>query len=254
MREIIYGRNAVRECLRARRRQIFRLLLIENIKPAPVINEISDLARQQKVPVLQTPRKELDKLAKGHQGVALEVSQYPTVDVDDILQRAANLNEPPFIVVLDHLEDPNNLGAILRTAEIVGAHGAIIPRQRAAKITPAAVNASAGATEHLPVADVPNLVQTLKQLKEQNIWIAGLENLPQAMPHHQANLAGALAIVVGSEGDGLSRLMAETCDFLVKLPMRGQVESLNASVAAALLLYEVWRARGFEGQPGEASA
>lgn len=248
MREIIYGRNAVRECLRARRRQAFRLLLIDNIKPAPVISDITELARQQKVPVLQTPRKELDKLSKGHQGVALEVSQYPTVDVEDILQHAASLNEPPFIVVLDHIEDPNNLGAILRTAEIVGVHGAIIPRQRAAKITPAAVNVSAGATEHLRVADVPNLVQTLKQLKEQNIWIVGLENLPPAMPHHQANLSGALAIVVGSEGAGLSRLMAETCDFMVKLPMRGQIESLNASAAAALVLYEVWRARGFESK------
>jgi 23S rRNA (guanosine2251-2'-O)-methyltransferase len=254
MREIIYGRNAVRECLRARRRQLFRLLLIENIKPAPVITEITDLARRQNVPMLQTLRKELDKLAPGHQGVALEVSPYPTVAVDDILQHAASLNEAPFIVVLDHLEDPNNLGAILRTAEIVGAHGAIIPRQRSAKITPAAVNASAGAAEHLRVADVANLVQTLKQLKSQNIWVAGLENLPQAMPHHRANLGGALALVVGSEGAGLSRLMAETCDFLVKLPMRGQVESLNASVAAALLLYEIWRARGFENHPGDAVA
>ena len=245
MREILYGRNAVRECLRARRRHVHRLLLAQNTKPSPVVNEITGLARQQKVPTHQIPRKELDKLAKGHQGLALETGAYITVPVDEILRIAAKQDEAPFIVVLDHIEDPHNLGAILRTAEIVGVHGAIIPRQRAAKITPAAVNASAGAVEHLPVAEVPNLVQTLKQLKQQNIWVAGLEYTAQAVPYHQANLNGALAVVIGSEGQGLSRLLTATCDFLVKLPMRGQTESLNASVAAALTLYEVWRARDF---------
>lgn len=246
MREILYGRNAVRECLRARRRHVHRLVLVKNIKPAPIITEITTLAQQLKVPVYQASRQELDRVAGAHQGVALEVGGYPTVQPVDILRHAQKQNEPPFIIVLDHLEDPNNLGAILRTAEVVGVHGVVLPKQRAAKISPAAVNASAGAAEHLLVAEVPNLTQTLNQIKQENVWVAGLEYTPDAVDFHRANLAGALALVVGSEGRGLRRLVRETCDFVIKLPMRGQVESLNASVAAALALYEIWRARDFQ--------
>jgi 23S rRNA (guanosine2251-2'-O)-methyltransferase len=211
------------------------------------MNEIIDLANQLGVPIQYVARQELDKLAKGHQGSALEVGRYPTVHPQDILQRAATTKEPPFFVALDHIEDPNNLGAILRTAEIVGVHGAIIPKQRAVGITPAVVNASAGAAEHMWVAEVPNLVQTLKILQKQNIWVAGLENVSDAIPFHEANLGGALALVTGSEGSGLSRLVRETCDFLIKLPMRGYIESLNASVATALALYQIWQARDFAG-------
>jgi 23S rRNA (guanosine2251-2'-O)-methyltransferase len=177
--------------------------------------------------------------------VALEVGRYPIVSVEDILSRAAKLDEPPFLVALDHLEDPHNLGAIMRTAEVTGVHGLIIPKQRAAGVTPAVVNASAGATEHLWVAEVPNLTQALKKLQSANVWVVGVENAPTAQNYSQANLAGAIAIVIGSEGTGMSRLVRETCDFLVKLPMRGHIESLNAAVAAGLILYEVWRARGF---------
>jgi len=227
MREIIYGRNAARETLRARRRHVHRVLFAENVKAAPVINEITTLTQRAKIPVKRIPRNELDKLGKGHQGVALEVGSYPTVAVQDILTRAAKLNEPPFIAVLDHIEDPHNVGAILRTAEIVVVHGVIIPRQRAAKITPAVVNASAGASEYVWVAEVPNLVQTLKNLKQENVWIAGLEGIPEAAPYHTTNLTGAIAMVVGSEGKGLGRLIKETCDFLVKLPMRGKINSLK---------------------------
>jgi 23S rRNA (guanosine2251-2'-O)-methyltransferase len=245
MGEYLYGRNAARECLRARRRHVHRLVLAQNIKPAGIITEIISLAQQQKVPVQHAPRKDLDKLAGVHQGVILEVGRYPTVHLKDILQHAGKLNEPRFIVVLDHIEDPNNLGAILRTSEIVGVHGAIIPKQRAAKITPTVVNASAGAAEHMLVAEVPNLAQCLKTLKPENIWIGGLEDTPDSVNIHQANLSGDIALVVGSEGRGLSRLVKETCDFLIKLPMRGQVESLNASVAAALALFEVWRSRDY---------
>ena len=247
MSELLYGRNAVRECLRARRRHIHRLLLADNLKPSPIITEITDLAARQKAPVQRVARRELDNLAEGHQGVALEVGQYLTVEVADLLHQAAKLGEPPFLLMLDHLEDPQNVGAILRTAEIVGVHGAIIPKQRAVRITPAVVNASAGAAEHILVAEVPNLVQTLQTLKGQNIWVAGLEGVPEAAAHQQANLAGGLVIVVGSEGKGLSRLVKETCDFLIKLPMRGKIESLNASVAAAVVLYQAWQARQFEG-------
>ena len=247
MREILYGRNAARECLRARRRHIHRLILAKNVERSPVINEIIELANQLRAPTQFVPRQELDKLARGHQGTALEVGRYLTVQIQDILQRAHKVQEPPFVVVLDHIEDPHNLGAILRTAEIVGVHGVIIPKQRAVGITPAVVNASAGAAEHMWVAEVPNLVQVLKNLQQQNIWIVGLENLSDAAPFHQANLTGALALVTGSESSGLSRLVRETCDFLIKLPMRGNIESLNASVATGLALYQIWQVRGFDG-------
>jgi 23S rRNA (guanosine2251-2'-O)-methyltransferase len=248
MREILYGRNAARECLRARRRHVHSLLLADVIEPAAIIDEIIALAERSKIAVQRVPRKTLDNLAKGHQGVALEVGRYPTVAVEDILARAKKLNEPPFIVALDHLEDPHNVGAILRTAEVVGVHGVIIPKQRSAGVTPAVINASAGAAEHIWVAEVPNLVQALVKLKQVNIWLAGVEDTPTSSLYSQANLTGAIAVVIGSEGKGMSRLVRETCDFLIKLPMRGQIESLNASVAGGLILYEVWRARGFQLQ------
>lgn len=245
MSEILYGRNAARECLRARRRHVHQVLLADNLQPAAVIDEIVERARQTNISVQRVSRKKLDNLATAHQGVVLRVGRYPTVAVGEILNQADKRHEPPFLVTLDHIEDPHNVGAILRTAEVVGVHGVIIPRQRAASITPAVVSASAGAAEHIWVAEVANLVQELKKLKQQNIWVAGLENDPSAGLYTQANLTGALAVVVGSEGQGMSRLVKETCDFLVRLPMRGQIESLNASVAGALLLYEVWRSRQF---------
>ena len=246
MREILYGRNAARECLRGRRRHVHKVLLADRVEPAPIINEIRKLADGLNIPVQMVSRQKLDKLADGHQGVALEVGRYPTVSVEEILARAEKQGELPFIVATDHLEDPHNLGAILRTAEIVGVHGVILPGRRAASVTPAVVNASAGAVEHMLVAEVPNLVQTLKKLKQANVWLVGLENVPEALLFNEADLSGAIALVIGSEGKGLSRLVRQTCDFLVKLPMRGQIESLNASVACGLIMYEAWRARGFQ--------
>lgn len=246
MSQIVYGRNAARECLRARRRHIHKVLLADNVQSSAIINEIVESARRLNIPVQRVSRKILDKQANSHQGVVLDVGRYPTVALNDILNRAEKLSEPPFIVVLDHIEDPHNLGAILRTAEAVGVHGVIIPKQRAASITATVVNASAGAAEHIQVAEVSNLVQALNSLKEQNVWIAGLEAAAEASSYVETNLGGALTLVIGSEGTGLSRLVKESCDFLVRLPMRGQVSSLNASVAAALLLYEVWRVRDFE--------
>lgn len=246
MSEILYGRNAARECLRARRRHIHKIILADTIEPAPIVDEILALAKQAKIPVRRVPRPELDRVNKAHQGIALEVGHYPTFNVDEILGRAAKLQEPPLIVVLDHLEDPHNLGAIVRTAEVVGVHGLIIPKQRSAGVTPTVVSASAGAVEHMWVAEVPNVVQALNKLKGANVWAVGVENAPPARLYSQADLTGAIALVIGSEGKGISRLVRETCDFLIKLPMRGQIESLNASVAAGLILYEVWRVRGFE--------
>lgn len=219
--------------------------MADNLQSSSMVDELVALAAQTRIPVKRVARKALDQLAQGHQGIVLKTGRYPTVEVEDILHRAAKLAEPPFLIVLDHLEDPHNLGAVLRTAEAVGVHGVILPKQRAAGVTPAVVNVSAGAVEHMWVAEVPNLVQVLKVLKQDNVWIAGVELDPTAQLFHKANLAGPLALAVGSEGKGLSRLITETCDFLVKLPMRGQVESLNASVACSLILYEVWRAREF---------
>lgn len=243
--DILYGRNAARECLRARRRHIHELLVADNLQSSSMIDELAVLAAQTRIPVKRVARKTLDQLAQGHQGIVLKTGRYPTVEVEDILHRAVKLDEPPFLIVLDHVEDPHNLGAVLRTAEAVGVHGVILPKQRAAGVTPAVVNVSAGAVEHMWVAEVPNLAQVLKILKQDNVWIAGVELDPMAQFFHKANLSGPIALVVGSEGKGLSRLIRETCDFLVKLPMRGQVESLNASVACSLILYEVWRAREF---------
>jgi len=248
MREILFGRNAARECLRARRRHIHQLMLADKIEESAIIKEIISLAGQVKIPVQRIPRKKLDGLGQQHQGVALEVGSYPTVEVEDMLARTEKLDALPFLIALDHIEDPHNLGAILRTAEVVGVHGVLLPKQRSVDVTPAVVRVSAGAVEHMWVAKIPNLVQALKKLKQSDVWVVGVENTPDALLYHQANLTGAMALVVGSEGRGMSRLVRETCDFLIKLPMRGQIESLNASVASSLVLYEVWRARGFEGE------
>jgi 23S rRNA (guanosine2251-2'-O)-methyltransferase len=245
MEEILYGRNVAREVLRARRRHIHKVILADNIERSAIIKEIIDLAKSINVSLQTVSRHKLNDIGKEHQGVAVEVGRYPLVTAEDILRRAGKLEEAPFIIALDHITDPHNVGAILRTAEIVGVHGVLLPKQRAAGITPAVVKASAGAAEHMWVAQVPNLVQAMKNLKQENVWVGGIEDAAEATPYHQANLSGPILLVVGSEGQGMSRLVRETCDFIVNLPMRGQIESLNASVAAALVLYEVWRTRAF---------
>ena len=246
MSEIIYGRNPARESLRARRRHIHRVLLADKLRSVATIDDIVELAESSSIPIQRVSRNRLDSLASGHQGVVLEVGRYPTVAIEDIFLRADKLDEAPFMVGLDHIEDPHNLGAILRTAEAVGVHGVFIPKQRAASVTPTVVNASAGAAEHMLVAEISNFVQTLIKLKKHDIWVAGVEDFEDATIYTEANLAGALAVVIGSEGKGIGHLVKQHCDFLVRLPMRGKVGSLNASVAAGLILYETWRARGLK--------
>ncbi len=245
MSEFLYGRNAARECLRARRRHVHKVMLADTVEPAAIIEEITELAKNLKIAVQRVARHQLDKVAKNHQGVVLQVGSYPTVNVEDILAQAAKLNEAPFLMILDHIEDPHNFGAMLRTAETVGVHGVVIPKKRSVGVTASVVSASAGAVEHIWVAEVSNVVQVLKKLKQENIWVVGVENTTEALIYSEADLTGAIAIVIGSEGKGMSRLVQETCDFLIKLPMRGQIESLNASVACSLILYEVWRSRAF---------
>jgi 23S rRNA (guanosine2251-2'-O)-methyltransferase len=244
MLEIIYGRNAVYEALRAKRRRVESILVAEGIKEGSTAAGILALAAEQRVPVQRVPRSQLDDLgSENHQGVAAQVAAYPYVRLGDILRLARQRNEMPFLLLLDCLQDPQNLGTLLRTAEVVGVHGVVIPRHRAAEVTPAVSNASAGAVEHLLVAQVINLVRAMEELKGKGIWIVGLENMPDAQDYRAANLNMPLALVVGSEGQGLGRLVRERCDLWIKLPMRGRINSLNASVAGSIALYEAWQQR-----------
>jgi 23S rRNA (guanosine2251-2'-O)-methyltransferase len=244
MREILYGRNAVCESLRAGRRKPYKLLLAEGVRQTDTVGQIVFLAEQVGVPVSRTERRNLDRIGDvNHQGVALETSEYPYGTLDHVLARAQARNEAPQLLLLDLLKDPQNVGSLLRTAEAVGAHGVVIQQRRAVGITPAVVHASAGAVEHLWVAQVTNLVDAIRRLKGHDVWVAGLEAARGAQQYDQADLSGPLALVVGSEGEGLRRLVRDRCDFLLCLPMRGQVTSLNAAVAASIVLYEVWRQR-----------
>jgi len=244
MREILYGRNAVCESLRARRRKPYKLILAEGVRQTDIVGQIVFLAEQAGVPVSRTDRRNLDRLGKvHHQGVALETSEYPYSALDDILAVAQSRHEAPLLLLLDLLQDPQNVGSLLRTAEAVGVHGVVIQRRRAAGITPAVVHASAGAVERLLVAQVTNLVDAISRLKAHDVWVAGLEAVRDAQRYDQADLTGPLALVVGSEGKGLRRLVRDRCDFLLRLPMFGQVTSLNAAVAGSVVLYEALRKR-----------
>ena len=243
MSERLYGRQAVREALRAGRREPIRLLVAQGVRETEHIAEIVSLAVAVGCPVLRVERRDLNRLGAKHQGVALEASPYPYSDLATILALAERRAEPPLLVLLDHLEDPRNVGALLRTAEAAGAHGVVFPSRRAAAITPVACEASAGGAEHLLVARVTNLARTLTELKQSGLWAAGLEALPEAQPYDSVDISGPLVLAVGGEGQGLSRLVREHCDWLLRLPMRGNVGSLNASVAGSIVLYWVLRCR-----------
>lgn len=242
MREWITGRNPVYETLRAHRRQIFRLQIAQGVQEKGRLGDIVKLAADRKVLVERPPRSQLDHLAIGHQGVALEASAYPYSNLIDIQGLAVSRNEPPFILILDTLQDPQNLGTLLRTAEAVGVHGVLLPLRRTATVTPAVVNASAGASEHLLVAQA-NLAQAIGALKDSGVWVVGLEDSSQAEEAGRVRLDGALALVVGSEGEGMRRLVRDSCDALLRLPMRGRVESYNAAVAGSIALYLAWQSR-----------
>lgn len=244
MREWISGRNAVYETLRAGRRRVFRLRLAQGVQEKDRLREIIQLCEQKRLPLEWVVRQQLDELGSGHQGVALEVSSYPYCALQDILARVEELSEPAFILILDTLQDPQNLGSLLRTAECVGVHGVLLPLRHTVTVTPAVVNASSGASEHLLIAQA-NLAQAIKVLKEAGIWVIGLESGAQAQPVGQVRLDGPLALVVGSEGQGMRSLTREACDVLMSLPMRGRVESLNAAVAGSVALYLAWQARRF---------
>jgi len=248
MKELLYGRNAVHECLRAGRRKVYKVLLADGIRESGVVAGILDAARERGIVPQRVERQQLDSLGGvNHQGVAAEVAEYPYSDPEAMLGAAEERGEYPLLLLLDCLQDPQNFGALLRTAEAVGVHGVIVPKRRAVAVTPAVVNASAGAVEHLLVAQVPNLVQAMERLKTADVWVVGLEDVPEAQPYYQTDLNMPLALVVGSEGEGMHRLVRERCDFLIRLPMRGRIGSLNASVAGSIALYEIWRQRDVGG-------
>jgi 23S rRNA (guanosine2251-2'-O)-methyltransferase len=236
MKEFIYSRNAVYETLRAKRRQPIRLLVADKIQEKGHLAAILELAKERKVPVERVPRQKLDNLTAQHQGVVLEAGHYPYMDIEDILENAKAKNEPLFVLLLDTLQDPQNFGTLLRTAEAVGVHGIILPLARTVEVTPAVVNASSGASEHLLIAQ-SNLVQAIERLKEAGAWVVGLDEDARSQTPDKVRLDGGLAIVVGSEGEGIRQLVRQKCDFMLRLPMHGKIESLNAAVAGSIVLY-----------------
>jgi 23S rRNA (guanosine2251-2'-O)-methyltransferase len=237
MKEFIYSRNAVYEALRAKRRPIFKILVSEGAQEKGRLAEILRMAKGLSVPVEKVQRGRLDKVHDNHQGVAAEVGDYAYSDVVDMLDHARSKEEQPFILLLDSLNDPQNFGTLLRTAEAVGVHGVVIPLAHTVEVTPAVVNASSGASEHLRVAR-SNLAQAIDALKAENVWVVGLDQNGETIGDKtKRHLTGATALVVGSEGEGIRQLTRSKCDIILQLPMRGQIESLNAAVAGSVVLY-----------------
>lgn len=243
MKEWITGRNPVYETLRAQRRHCFRLLAAAGAEEKDRLADIFKLARERRLQIERVPRQQIDNLGgENPQGVALEASGYPYAAVVDILDLARQKGEPLFILVLDVIQNPQNLGVLLRSAEAAGMHGVLMPLARAAGVTPAVVSASAGASEHLLVAQA-NLAQGIEALKKAGAWVIGLEGSPEAQPVERLRLDGPLALVVGSEGEGLRALTRKSCDALLRLPMVGKIESLNAGVAGSIVVYLALQAR-----------
>ena len=236
---LLVGRNPIREALKAGRDM--EKLLVAKGELIGSAREIVAMAREQKVIVQEVDRAHLDAMAPGHQGLIAVVSAYAYKTVDDMLALAKERGEEPFFIILDGITDPQNLGAIIRSAECAGAHGVIVPERRAVGLTPAAVKASAGAVEYLPVAREVNLTRTIERLKKEGIWIYG--TAMNGEDYRKVDYSGAKALVIGSEGEGMSRLVSESCDKIVTLPMKGKIESLNASVAAGILLYAMMDAK-----------
>jgi 23S rRNA (guanosine2251-2'-O)-methyltransferase len=240
MKEFIYSRNAVYETLCARRRGIFSIDIAEGAQEKGKIEEIIQLAKEQKIKVNRVARPKLDKVHQNNQGIVAEVSGYPYSDVIEILERAKG--ELPFVLMLDSLQDPQNFGTLIRTAEALGVHGVVIPTARSVDVTPAVVNASSGASEHMLIAQA-NLSQTIDALKDNDVWIVGLDQAGTQLEAGSRHLKGALGLVVGSEGEGLHDLVRKKCDIVLKLPMKGRIDSLNAAVAGSVALYLAYLAR-----------
>lgn len=238
----IVGRNPVMEALKSGR-EIDKILIAKGTEGGSLIKIIGK-AKDKGIPIQYVERQKLNELSEDnvHQGIIATVAAYEYRDFEDIIEEAKKKNKDPFILVLDEIEDPHNLGSIMRTADAVGVDGIIIPKRRSVGLTATVAKSSAGAIEYVPVAKVSNIAQTIDRIKEMGIWVAGAD-MSGNEEHYNTDLKGPLALVIGSEGRGISRLIKEKCDYLVKLPMVGQVSSLNASVAAAVLMYEVYRQR-----------
>ncbi len=244
MKEWIVGRNPVYEVLRAERRKVFRLWVAQKSDQKRHLADAMNLAAKRGIPVEFVSRQQMDSRWENHQGVGLEVGEYPYSAIFDILDRAEQRGEQPFLLILDTVQDPHNLGALLRTAEVVGVHGVLLPLRRTATVTPAVVSTSSGASEHLLVAQT-NLARAIEDLKKEGVWVYGLEGAAESQSFPDVNLSGPLALVVGNEAKGMRSLVRDSCDVLLRLPMRGKVDSLNAAVAGSIALYFAWNARGF---------
>jgi 23S rRNA (guanosine2251-2'-O)-methyltransferase len=238
--EVIAGRNPVTEVLSGER-DVERVFIADGSEGS--VSKIVALARERGVIVDFVPKEKIDAMAPGvkHQGVVAKVSEYKYAEMEDIFERAEKSGEDPFIIILDEVEDPHNLGAIIRTAECAGAHGVVIPKRRSASLTQTVALSAAGAIENMPVVQVTNLVRTMEELKEKGVWIGAADM--DGETYYDANLTGPIAIVIGNEGRGVGRLVKEKCDFVLSIPMKGKINSLNASNAAAILMYGIRRAR-----------
>jgi 23S rRNA (guanosine2251-2'-O)-methyltransferase len=242
MKEWITGRNPVVEVLHARRRQVFRLLVAEGNQPDPRLQEVIHAVQAMRLPVEKVQRNRLNSISENHQGLALEVSGYPYSDLATMMELAEKRREAPLFLILDTLQNPQNFGTLLRSAEAFGVHGVMIPFRHTVDVTPAVVTASAGASEHLLVG-MANLSQTIDQLKSDGVWVLGLEGGEGSVAVESVKMTGPLAVVVGSEGEGMRALTRKGCDQLIRLGMSGEIESLNAAVAGSIALYLAFQSR-----------
>ncbi len=241
----IEGRNAVLEAFRAGK-TVDKLFVLDGCQDGPVKSILREAKKGDTI-ISFVKKERLDQMSKTgtHQGVIAYTAAYEYAEVSDILDAAAAKGEPPFIILLDNIEDPHNLGAIIRTANLAGAHGVIIPKRRAVGLTAVVARTSAGALNYTPVAKVTNLSATMEELKKQGLWFVCADMSGECM--YDCNMTGAIGLVIGNEGDGVSRLVREHCDFTVSIPMKGDIDSLNASVAAGVLSYEIVRQRRLKG-------
>lgn len=241
MSEQIEGRNAVLEAFRSGK-SVDKVFILDGCQDGPIRTIVRE-ARKKDTIMNFVPKERLDQLSEtgSHQGVIAQVAAFEYATVEDILAKAKEKGEAPFIVLLDNIEDPHNLGAIIRTANLAGAHGVIIPKRRAVGLTATVAKTSAGALNYTPVAKVTNLGQTIDDLKKEGMWFVCADMGGETM--YQLNLTGAIGLVIGNEGEGVSRLIKEKCDFVASIPMKGDIDSLNASVAAGVLAYEIVRQR-----------
>jgi 23S rRNA (guanosine2251-2'-O)-methyltransferase len=253
MPEFLYGHWAVMESLRAGRRRLEQLLITESVEEKGLLADIIQQAEGRGINIRRVPRRIIDDLAPGsnHQHVVMRVGPYPYAELEDAFDMARQRGEKPFFLLLDLLKDPQNVGVLLRVADAVGVHGVVMQERRSVSVTPAVVSASSGAVEHLNFIQVTNLVNTMKELKAQDVWMIGLDIGPDIPAMDKTDLNMSLGLVLGSEGEGMRRLVRDTCDMLLALPMRGHVASLNVATVGSIALYAAWQARGWQGwQPG----